>query len=278
MADTLERSLTSILDQVDLRYEVLVVDDGSKDNSVDIIKKLQKGYTNLRLISLQRDSKRKLGFTRNISVREAMGDYVFLNMDCDDVYAHCIDDFAEVFHQIENCFNKDIYLKGQKINMGKRNFLLKYGPYPNIFRGEDRNMWRRLASIEVLIPIEHQNIVTRLPKPFLERLKRFFYHAWDQLITDFRSGTTISGFLRAQLKKRSGLSLKLRLLRIILMPPAWVIAQFKEPLTMPENISGSGQFLEYWNKTKGSFREIMQSHNCEPDFSRLSQKGLQIFM
>jgi glycosyltransferase involved in cell wall biosynthesis len=44
MADTLERSLTSILDQIDDRFEVVIVDDGSADDSVNVIKGMQLRY------------------------------------------------------------------------------------------------------------------------------------------------------------------------------------------------------------------------------------------
>ena len=66
MADTLEISLSSVLNQLDDRFEVLVIDDGSTDKSVDIIRMLKLKYNNLRLICLQRDKNRKLGETRNI--------------------------------------------------------------------------------------------------------------------------------------------------------------------------------------------------------------------
>ena len=60
MADTLEISLSSVLNQLDDRFEVLIIDDGSKDKSVDIIKMLKIKYNNLRLICLKRDKNRKL--------------------------------------------------------------------------------------------------------------------------------------------------------------------------------------------------------------------------
>ena len=103
MDQTIEQSLVSVLDQIDNRYEVLLLDDGSSDNSVLIVKELQNKYHNLRLLSLKRDKKRLLGETRNISIREARGEYVILHVDTDDVWGPFIDDFVSVFHKIANC-------------------------------------------------------------------------------------------------------------------------------------------------------------------------------
>ena len=95
MASTLEKALRSILEQIDPdSYEVVLVDDGSKDNSVEIVKSMQKKFSNLKLVCLERDFNRKLGFTRNISVQEANGEYVLLHLDCDDITAPNIQDFV----------------------------------------------------------------------------------------------------------------------------------------------------------------------------------------
>ncbi len=85
MADTLERAMTSVVEQLDNRFEVLVVDDGSTDESIHILKKLAEKYEIFRFISLNRDKSRLLGKTRNFSIREAKGEYVLLHIDADDV-------------------------------------------------------------------------------------------------------------------------------------------------------------------------------------------------
>ena len=83
------------------KYEVVVVDDGSNDQSVEKIKSLKKDYKNLRLISLQRDKNRELGETRNISIREAKGEYVLLHIDADDLWEPYIPSFVYLFHKLE---------------------------------------------------------------------------------------------------------------------------------------------------------------------------------
>ena len=86
MSETLIASLESVLNQIDEKYEVIVVDDGSADNSVEKLLKLRQNYANLRVIPLLRDSRRKLGETRNISIRAARGKYVILHIDADDIW------------------------------------------------------------------------------------------------------------------------------------------------------------------------------------------------
>ena len=63
MEKTIEVCLRSVLDQIDQRFEVIVVDDGSTDNSVNILKKLSNEYINLRIFELKRDKQRTLAQT-----------------------------------------------------------------------------------------------------------------------------------------------------------------------------------------------------------------------
>ena len=150
MADTISRSLISILDIIDDLYEVVVVDDGSNDGSQFILYDLMSQYKQLRVFCLPRDSKRKLGFTRNFSIHKAVGEYVILHLDCDDIFNRHILDFVTVFHHIEQALGRDVLVSGCHINVARKSFLTQYGPYQNIFRGEDRDLWSRLAVYKFL--------------------------------------------------------------------------------------------------------------------------------
>ena len=71
---------------MDNSFEVIIVDDGSDDNSLEILFKIQEKYSLVKVIPLKRDKRRKLGETRNISVRAAKGKYILLHLDTDDIW------------------------------------------------------------------------------------------------------------------------------------------------------------------------------------------------
>lgn len=61
-------------------YEIVVVNDGSPDNSVAIVEDYKKEHTNIRLVNREN---RGLGNARNTGLKEAKGDYVWF-VDSDD--------------------------------------------------------------------------------------------------------------------------------------------------------------------------------------------------
>ncbi len=163
MAETLEVSLKSVLDQLDERYEVVVVDDGSKDSSVEILENLSTLYENLRYIPLARDYRRKLGDTRNLSIEAARGKYVILHIDADDKWEPYIDSFIRVFHELSKRLDfENFVLSGSQIHMAPRDLLLK-NKYPNVYYTEDRILCHNLAAKGAFISIKHKLFRTRIP-------------------------------------------------------------------------------------------------------------------
>ena len=277
MEDTIERSLESIFNQVNDDFEVVLVDDGSSDNSVKIVKKLQLTYKNLNLIQLKRDSKRKLGFTRNIAIKEAKGKYVMLHLDCDDIFGPYLDDFAFLFHKIESAIGYNILLSGKHINMASREFLISYGPYKNIYRGEDRDLWSRLAKNNAYIPLQHIDFITRLPKTTLRRFTKSIYDTLDHMVNDFRFGTALIKYLELEVKKWHLFSFRLIVIRLLLIFPAWLFSLFLEPFDKSDQIGGFEKFAEYRSNTIGTFSEIMERNGKSGDLSFLKPDAQLIF-
>ena len=163
MSSTLEASLNSILCQLDDSFEVVVVDDGSNDNSLEILYEIQKKFSLLKIIPLVRDSRRKLGETRNVSVRASSGKYVLLHLDTDDIWDPYIVTFTKIYHDLEKRLNiKNFMLSGMQIQMATKKLILD-NPYPNIYYVEDRILWNNLSVKNKLIAINHKEIISRIP-------------------------------------------------------------------------------------------------------------------
>lgn len=80
-ANWIVKLLDSIKNQTYKDYELIIVDDISEDNSVELIKNYKR--LEIQLIELKR--KRYNGGTRNEGVEHAKGDYI-LFIDCDDYF------------------------------------------------------------------------------------------------------------------------------------------------------------------------------------------------
>ena len=284
MADTIERSLISILEQLDDTYEVILLDDGSTDNSLEIVKKLEKKYSNLRSIYKKRDPNRKLGKTRNLSIKEARGEYVILHIDSDDVWEPYIKEFVIVFHRIEKVIGRDILLSGQQINIGKKSFLISHGPYRNIQKVDDRDMWRRLAAIDSYIPLDHRVFRTRLKRPQKIKYFKAIHDLWHVMIDDIRLSQGLDPYKYLWncltclfIKYSNNFSFKIRFFRTFFAIPAFFLGRIQKPLPPPENMKTHEEFINYREKTKGTYEQIMRRHGAEPDFSGLSNHAINIF-
>ncbi len=80
----LEQAVTSALTQTDVTCEVLVVDDGSRDGSVELAHELADRDDRVRVFATPRNS--GPGGARNIALREMRGDW-FAILDSDDYVA-----------------------------------------------------------------------------------------------------------------------------------------------------------------------------------------------
>lgn len=80
--DTLERCVESLYEQglLESDYEVILVNDGSTDNSLSIAQDLASKHVNLKLFSQKNQG---LGGARNTGIREAQGNYLTF-VDSDD--------------------------------------------------------------------------------------------------------------------------------------------------------------------------------------------------
>lgn len=94
----LKRCMDSIFNQDFLEeYEILVIDDGSKDSSLEILKSYEGKYKNYKMISQKNTG---LPGVRNRAIEEARGEYICF-LDGDDYIER--DYLKKLYNSIEEC-------------------------------------------------------------------------------------------------------------------------------------------------------------------------------
>lgn len=77
----LPQCLDSILSQTYLEWELIAVDDGSKDGSMEILKSYEKRDNRIHIISKENEG---VSIARNIALEHSHGDYIYF-VDSDDI-------------------------------------------------------------------------------------------------------------------------------------------------------------------------------------------------
>lgn len=77
---TIEKCITSIVNNDYKNIEIIVVNDGSKDRTLEILESIQKKETRLKIISQKNSGVSK---ARNTGIKNSTGDYIFF-VDSDD--------------------------------------------------------------------------------------------------------------------------------------------------------------------------------------------------
>ena len=81
-AKYLNKSIDSLLNQSYKDWELIGIDDGSKDNSLEVLESYQKNNRNIRIF---RQENMKLPLTRNRGIKESSGKFITF-LDSDDEY------------------------------------------------------------------------------------------------------------------------------------------------------------------------------------------------
>jgi succinoglycan biosynthesis protein ExoO len=80
----IQESINSVLSQVDIGVEVIVCDDASNDETVDIVRRMMQGDSRIKL--LINETNRGPSYSRNKAIMEASGEWIAL-LDADDFYS-----------------------------------------------------------------------------------------------------------------------------------------------------------------------------------------------
>lgn len=152
--ETLERCLNSVILQKDVSIEIICINDGSKDNSLKILKEYEEKYDNIVVIN--QDNK-GVSEARNAGLEIAKGDYIMF-VDADDYLLEnslsTIDLSKELdlykfgFAFLDNKVYSETKYEDKKICLNDNNF---GEVFANILNNVDENMvWGQLFKRELL--------------------------------------------------------------------------------------------------------------------------------
>ncbi|MCK5027829.1 MAG: hypothetical protein KAS07_05415, partial [Candidatus Pacebacteria bacterium] len=167
---------------------------------------------------------------------------------------------------------KNFYLKGNSINIGKRSFLLEQGPYRNIWRGKDKDLWRRLVLQDKIVWLVHKPFWKRMrEKRNFQQTTRMLFDAW---VNDFRTGVMLKGYI-IHLAHTKKIKNPLFWYACIACPIAWFFASYKGFLDRDRK--PIQYYLKKIKKVQNRLVELEQKYHFNIDKTKLSKKGLIIF-
>lgn len=178
--DLVERALQSVRAQSETRWECLVVDDGSEDDTAAVVEAIAHEDPRIRLIRLEHHG---AAAARNVAVRQARGELIAY-LDSDNTYHP--DYLAQVVAAFEGDADLMCCYAGQRV-VGE-------GNQPDWVRQHDFD-WQRLlqGNFIDLNVFAHRRRVWEMLGGFDESLRRL--HDWDLILRYTRRGkaATIPG-------------------------------------------------------------------------------------
>jgi glycosyltransferase involved in cell wall biosynthesis len=245
MNDTLQQSLESVMQNINEQFEIIVVEDSSTDGSLKTLQYLSKLNPKLRVISLAPDKNRRLGYTRNLSIREAKGEWCIFHIDTDDFIGPFIEDFVKVIEVLSSKLKQDHLFSGKQIHMARRDFLLSHGPFKNIYRGEDRDLYQRLSLTNQWMALTHERFIHRMNRQKKKLIYKTIWDSWDQIVTDMQMSPNPFKYLKNSLIRIKQIGLKRILFRFFFITPSLLAAKRRGIFLTDDRINDNAQFVKY---------------------------------
>ncbi|OUL19428.1 glycosyltransferase family A protein [Nostoc sp. 106C] len=162
-AKHLNKAIDSVIAQTFKDWELIIVDDGSQDNTFEIIDSYIENFNNIRYL---KHRNKKQCYAKNAGIQASFGNYITF-LDSDDAYkpnhlesrleymqAHSeIDLIQGGFATEEDIWVADYFNPGEKINIqecvlgptffGKRHVFFDLQGFKHMLYGEDTDLWER---------------------------------------------------------------------------------------------------------------------------------------
>lgn len=276
MIKTVARSLTSILEQIDDRFEVLVIDDGSTDGSVAILKELEAEYDNLRVVTDAGNANH--GEARGHAVEEARGEYVLSSLDADDEFTPSITQFVSLYHELEDAKDGRFLLLGYGLYMAPRSLLLDV-PYRSLGYGEDRDLYRRLLAEDAFLSLSHHRIRRSLGYEASRRDR--IRIGIETIKNQFRSGLAFWPYMRWAFEEmigaRTRISATRGFLHLGVAPLAYLLSLREERNSAPAEFRDIGDYKKALMDVHMTLSEMEERFDIEVDRDAIGPRGCAVF-
>jgi glycosyltransferase involved in cell wall biosynthesis len=145
-AGTVRGSLNSLLNQLNDDYEIVVVDNYSRDGTYEVLREFERTH-GVKVV--QKRCSRGLG--RQVALENSSGEYIIANMDLDDIFLPVVDRAMAKYHEMAegklivyfNFPNGPTEDWVQNITVGPRSLVLSLGGWRDLNVFEDWDIWSR---------------------------------------------------------------------------------------------------------------------------------------
>lgn len=155
----LERCLTSIVNQTFDKFEVICINDGSTDNSADVLEKFKEKDSRIKIFHIKNHG---IAYARNLALKNASGKYIYF-MDSDDwleinlleiINKKWIKEKPDIilFDIYRNKGNRVIYTPIHSMNAGENIDITKSDRwFASYFLENYRTVWNKIISKNLLV-------------------------------------------------------------------------------------------------------------------------------
>ena len=123
-AKFLERSMNSLLNQTLNNFEIVLIDDGSTDNSLEILREYEKKYDFIKVLTQENSGP---GKARNYGINEAKGEYIGF-LDADDFFID--NDALEKMYNLATLNDAKMVTANIKHDLNKKDEFVPFGQFP----------------------------------------------------------------------------------------------------------------------------------------------------
>lgn len=172
-ADTLASSLQTILRTVPNNTEVVIIDAGSSDGSLEILDDYSDSYPQIRY-EVHLGCNRGKG--RDIALRTAHGEHIIANYDLDQKYEDILPAILDVYSDLQSEAGPIALRTAGNLFIAPKELLLRVGGYSPLMRGEDHELTDRLEDAGALryLPVRATENLKTEDEPLSRRIRRGF--------------------------------------------------------------------------------------------------------